>query len=396
MAASGAGARDNYHVAITEARIGCRYVALNNTIMMWPVRSVIGAELFQERNGSAHKVPRTTVTVIVPAFDEAEHIAATIESLLVQSLRPDEIIVVDDCSNDETSDIASAYPVRLIRPSANTGSKAGAQQFALDFVDTDYVVAIDADTVLASDALEKLIGTALEHDSAAACGYVLPRLINTSWERGRYAEYLFALGFFKRIQDAYRRPLISSGCFSAYRTSTLKALGGWSAETMAEDMDVTWRLYAAGERVIFVPQAVCYPVEPHNFHFMRKQLLRWSHGYIQNVRRHRSTILRDSWLGMFVTVSLWDTLLAIVAYLFVFPVLSILWSPWVLSGYVIDLPLIAAPVLIEANARGETRTALAALPSMAMLRVVNAAMFFEALIKEFVLGMTLTRYEKGH
>ncbi len=332
----------------------------------------------------------------MPAYNEAEHIADTIVSLLRQSSPADEIIAIDDCSTDETAAIASTFPVRVIRPPSNTGSKAGAQKFALDFVKSDIVVAIDADTVLAPDALETLIGTLVEHDAAAACGYVLPRFVRTPWERGRYAEYLFALGFFKRIQNAYRRPLIASGCFSAYRANVLRAVGGWSARTMAEDMDVTWRLYARGERVVFAPEAVCYPAEPHNFHFMRKQLLRWSHGFIQNVRLHRSTILADSWLGMFVTVGLWDTILAIVAYLGLFPMLAVFWSPWILAGYVIDLPLIAVPLLLEASARGETRKALAALPSMAMLRVVNAALFCEALIKECFLGMSLTRYEKGH
>ena len=337
-----------------------------------------------------------TTTVIVPAFNEADHIADTIESLLGQSLKPDEIIIIDDCSTDGTAQIASTYPVKVIQPPVNSGSKAGAQRYALQFVETDYVVAIDADTVLETNALEILITRLTEEKVAAACGYVLPRSVKTVWERGRYAEYLFALGFFKRIQNAFQRPLIASGCFTAYQTSTLKALGGWSTETMAEDMDVTWRLYDKGEKVIFVPNAVCYPVEPHNFHFMRKQLLRWSHGYIQNVRLHRATIIRDTWLSTFVTVGLWDTILALLAYLILIPLSAIFLSPWLLLGYIIDLPLVAAPMLIEAHARGETMKALASLPSIAVLRIVNAAIFFEVLIKELVLDMPLTQYEKGH
>ena len=62
------------------------------------------------------------------------------------------------------------------------------------------------------------------------------------WERGRYVEYLFAFTFFKRIQNHYGKPMISSGCFSAYRTNALRQVGGWSNRTMAEDMDLTWTL----------------------------------------------------------------------------------------------------------------------------------------------------------
>ena len=87
----------------------------------------------------------------------------------------------------------------------------------------------------------------------------------TLWERGRYIEYLLAFSFFKRVQDHYGKPLISSGCFSIYRTEELRALGGWSTRTMAEDMDLTWTMYQAGQKVRFVPEAVSYPIEPHNF-----------------------------------------------------------------------------------------------------------------------------------
>src|SRR5438874_10136653 len=40
-------------------------------------------------------------------------------------------------------------------------------------------------------------------------------------ERGRYIEYLFAFTYYKRLQDYYGKPLISSGCFSMYRTDIL-------------------------------------------------------------------------------------------------------------------------------------------------------------------------------
>lgn len=55
-------------------------------------------------------------------------------------------------------------------------------------------------------------------DVVAACGTVLPRHVESVWERGRYVEYMLAFGFFKRVQDHYGKPLISSGCFSIYRT----------------------------------------------------------------------------------------------------------------------------------------------------------------------------------
>src|SRR5213083_1814000 len=153
------------------------------------------------------------VTVIVPAFNEAASVADTIRSLQAQTARPREIIVVDDCSTDGTGDVARALAVTVVRPPANTASKAGAQTFALRYVRTPLTIAVDADTVLAADAIERLLPAFAQRGVAAACGFVLPQRVRSMWERGRYVEYLFAFTYYKRVQEYYGKPLISSGCF---------------------------------------------------------------------------------------------------------------------------------------------------------------------------------------
>jgi biofilm PGA synthesis N-glycosyltransferase PgaC len=183
------------------------------------------------------------LTAIVPAYNEAETVAETVRSLRAQTLTPAEIVVVDDCSTDGTAQVARAAGATVLCPPVNTGSKAGAQTFALGWVETDWVIAVDADTTLASDAVERLAPAFDDPEVAAACGMVLPRRVRTIWERGRYVEYMLAFSFFKRIQDQFGKPLISSGCFSIYRTAALRAAGGWSTRTMAEHgphMDFLW------------------------------------------------------------------------------------------------------------------------------------------------------------
>ena len=112
------------------------------------------------------------VTVIVPAFNEAATLADTLLSLRQQSIPIAEVIVVDDCSTDGTAAIARAHGATVLRPPSNTGSKAGAQTFALPRVITEFVVAVDADTTLAPDALEQLMKVfSGEEGLAAACGF---------------------------------------------------------------------------------------------------------------------------------------------------------------------------------------------------------------------------------
>jgi poly-beta-1,6-N-acetyl-D-glucosamine synthase len=337
------------------------------------------------------------VTVIIPAFNEADSIAATIRSVQEQTVPPRQVIVIDDCSSDETGDIARDLGVTVIRPAANTGSKAGAQNLALQLVDTPLVVALDGDTTLAPDALEQLVRPFDDEAVVAACGFVVPRYVDTVWERGRYIEYLFAFSFLKRIQDYYGKPIIASGCFSMYRTDVLRSCGGWSTRTLAEDMDLTWTFYQAGHAVRFVHEAVCYPVEPHNYQFLRAQLRRWSHGFIQNVRLHWKGVLHVPLLRSAVGVALWDATIASIAYLLVIPLLAVLFAtPWPLIAYVIDAPAILIPVLAAARRRGEIRLALLSLPAFFVIRTVNSVFFLRALWQEVAMQRPLLVYEKGH
>jgi biofilm PGA synthesis N-glycosyltransferase PgaC len=142
--------------------------------------------------------------------------------------------------------------------------------------------------------------------------------------------------------------------------------GEWRmvSRTLAEDMDLTWGFYEKGYGVRFIPEAVCYPIEPHNYTFMRKQLRRWSHGFVQNVMIHWRDILRINYLRTFIAVAAWDAVVASLAYLFLIPLIAIVFNlPILLIGYVIDIPVILIPVLSTARKRKEVLRALASLPS---------------------------------
>jgi biofilm PGA synthesis N-glycosyltransferase PgaC len=337
------------------------------------------------------------LTVIVPAYNESASIADTIKSLQEQTHPPDKIIVVDDCSTDDTYSVAQSMGVAVIKPLKNTGSKAGAQNYALKLVDTEYSMAIDADTTLAKDAIEKILPAMNEENVAAACGFVRPRFVRTIWERGRYIEYLFAFSFYKQVQDYYGKPFISSGCFSVYKTKILKECGGWSERTRAEDMDLTWTFYQKGYKVRFIPTAVCYPIEPENFNFMKKQLRRWSHGFIQNVRLHWKDILGINYLRYLVAIALWDAVIASIAYLFLLPIFAIIFhQPLILLGYVIDLPAVLIPILFHVFPKRETFEVLISIPAFFILRTVNAVFMLEAMWSEFITHKSLLVYEKGH
>lgn len=336
------------------------------------------------------------VTAVVPAYNEAETIGDTIRALQAQTCGLEEIIVVDDCSTDGTDAVARALGVTVVRPPANTGSKAGAQTFGLSFVRTEFVVVIDADTFPEADAVEKLLEALGEPKVAAASGLVLPRYVRTIWERGRYVEYMLTFTFTRAVEEHLRRPLNCSGCFSIYRTQIVRRCGGWSDRTLTEDVDIAWTLYEVGASVRFIPEAIAYPVEPHTLKLMTRQLRRWSHGFLQNVRIHWRSVLRRPYHGIIVPLDLFDSLVLVPVALVTLLAFAIFVHPVLLLVYFLDLPVLAAPLLAKGAQRGEIGRVVLSLPGFYVLRLLRRLLFLWAAWMEFVVRRPLRVYEKGH
>jgi biofilm PGA synthesis N-glycosyltransferase PgaC len=340
------------------------------------------------------------VTVIVPAYNEETTLEYTLSSLQGQSWVPAEIIVVDDCSSDRTGEIARSFKgVTVLRPPKRTGSKAGAQSHALPSVTTRYTIAIDADTVLENDAIKKMVDFMVLHpETVAACSFVMPKKISTIWERGRFIEYLYAFVYYKRVQEWYDKPLISSGCFSIYRTDELKRVGGWSDRTMAEDMDLTWTFYENGKSVRYNHLVNCYPIEPESFKLMMKQLKRWSYGWAQNLRLHWSKIKRIPVLREIIVASLVDMVFGGTIYFVIAPLIAILTGNPIIFLYAMfaDTVFVSIPAIWKGIKMKLLMQVLISIPCFFILRTLNSIMIYEAFASEFLLGKSFHIYEKGH
>jgi biofilm PGA synthesis N-glycosyltransferase PgaC len=162
-------------------------------------------------------------------------------------------------------------------------------------------------------------------------------------------------------------------------------------------MDLTWTFYQYGWGVRFIPEAVSYPIEPHDLRMMRIQLRRWSHGLVQNLKLHWSGVLKTQFLRHSLGIMVWDATIATAAYFLFLPLIAIyLGQPWPLLGYLIDIPIVLVPVLAAARPRGEIRLALLSVPGFLVLRVVNAIHFIEAVWSEIIRGKRFNNYVKGH
>ena len=97
--------------------------------------------------------------------------------------------------------------------------------------------------------------------------------------------------------------LVVPGAVGAWRTETLKAVGGYPADTLAEDQDLTIAVQRAGWRVAYDQYAVAWTEAPETVRALAKQRFRWAYGTLQCLWKHRAIFGRGhprglAWIGM--------------------------------------------------------------------------------------------------
>lgn len=340
---------------------------------------------------------RRTVAVIVPAYNEEDHIERTLRSIREQTTPPDRIIVVDDCSHDRTGQIARHLGVEVIRPLRNTGNKASAHNLALPLVTEDIVVNVDGDTSLAPDALQKLLASFDDAAVAAASGAVLPRAPASGWERGRVLEYLSYQTFFRAVQARAGTPLVLVGCFCAFRSSILVGRGGFRSRTITEDMDMNWELLLEGSRVAFVQDAVCFAKDPPTLRVFHRQVSRWTRGFLQCLAAHRRHLLGNARLTLFAWTAVAEALLTpLYGVAALWLLLTWGWRAFLLL-LAIDAATTLGPILAGSRRyRVPVWFVVRNIPALYRNRVMFAVVMLESILLEWVVRRRLTVWSKGH
>ena len=119
-------------------------------------------------------------SVVIPAYNEEKGIVACIESVLSQSIRPDQVVVINDGSTDRTAEILKRFSGRItvVHLSKNTGNKALALRAALPIVRGDIVVYTDGDSELDPKAIGKILPHFFDADVGGVSGVVRSRRHN--------------------------------------------------------------------------------------------------------------------------------------------------------------------------------------------------------------------------
>jgi cellulose synthase/poly-beta-1,6-N-acetylglucosamine synthase-like glycosyltransferase/peptidoglycan/xylan/chitin deacetylase (PgdA/CDA1 family)/spore germination protein YaaH len=250
------------------------------------------------------------VSIIVPAYNEEPVVGNTIASLLASEYANYEIIVVDDGSLDDTSKVVADRfgadeRVRLL--TIANGGKATALNAGLRQARGEVVIALDADTLFAPQTVGALVRRFSDKVIGAVAGNAkVGNRVNliTRWQA---LEYITSQNLDRRAFASLNCITVVPGAVGAWRKDLLIEAGGFSADTLAEDQDLTLRIRRLGYKIGYEESAIAWTEAPHDLRSLAKQRFRWSYGTLQCMWKHRNALFRPRYgaLGFVAMPNVW-------------------------------------------------------------------------------------------
>ena len=330
---------------VAEGAFFVYFLTLNSLYLVFSVISFF--ELRRHRRRSTPRdldvilrSPATpAISLIVPAYNEDATISQSLRSLLLLNYPEYEVVVVNDGSTDRTLEAVSVAfdlvradvphqrtldtrPVRgtyrslthrdLVVIDKENGGKADAINAGVNAARHRLVCVIDADSLLEEHALTRAVLPFLEDPTTIAAGGIIRIANGCRVEDGRVmtvglpksplacfqaTEYLRAFLAGRVAQSIFNGLLIISGAFGVFRRDALLDVGGFSTDTVGEDMEVVVKLHRLfrerGEkyRIVFRPDPVCWTEVPEDRRMLARQRNRWQRGTLQTLSRHRDMFL---------------------------------------------------------------------------------------------------------
>jgi cellulose synthase/poly-beta-1,6-N-acetylglucosamine synthase-like glycosyltransferase len=342
------------------------------------------------------------VLVQLPVFNEPQLVAELLDNVAALDWPRDKLHVqlLDD-STDETGEIA-VVKIEELRAAGlsiehqqrhHRGFKAGALAAGLVQCDAPLVAILDADFRPPADWLRRVVPRLLADPTAAfiqsRCEFVNADQNWLTRAQGLLFDAHFVLEHGVRARAG--RLIQFNGTAGIWRRAAIDAAGGWSGDTLLEDLDLTLRAALAGWRGVYASEPPVGGLVPHELTDWRVQQRRWSMGFAQNARSATASIWGSDWgIGaklsasftlLYQIVALPLVVMALTAALLTLamggPDLPYVWPAW---GVVVALvPVFAVgmtlPPYLELNRGGFGRyfvSLLAIPPLIVLLSFANA------------------------
>ncbi|MFF4102891.1 bifunctional polysaccharide deacetylase/glycosyltransferase family 2 protein [Streptomyces sp. NPDC001903] len=239
------------------------------------------------------------VTVLVPAYNERECMANTLDSLAAGD-HPIEVIVIDDGSTDGTADIVEEMDlpfVRLIRQA--NGGKSSALNTGIAAASHDIIVMMDGDTVFEPSTVRELVQPFGDPAIGAVAGNAKVGNRESLIGAWQHIEYVLGHNLDRRMYDMLGVIPTIPGAVGAFRKEALERVGGMSDDTLAEDTDITIAVLCDGWRIVYAEYARAWTEAPGSLQQLWSQRYRWSYGSMQAMWKHRGAVTSRGPAGRF-------------------------------------------------------------------------------------------------
>ena len=254
------------------------------------------------RNFSAKDWPK--VTIQLPIFNERYVVERLIRSISRFDYPREliEIQVLDD-STDDTMDIAQAmagqlqdrgFDIQYVHRGHRTGFKAGALKQGLKTARGELVAIFDADFIPGADFLKETV----PYFSDPKIGMLQTRWghINGDYSLLTRAQSMGIDGHFgvEQASRAWSGFFMNfNGTAGVWRKTTIEDAGGWQADTLTEDLDLSYRAQLKGWKLKFVTDVVCPAEVPVTINAFKSQQHRWAKGSIQTAKKNLGQLFKS-------------------------------------------------------------------------------------------------------
>ncbi len=281
------------------------------------------------------------ISILMPAFNEEKTIVPAIRAILSLEYPNFEVVVIDDGSRDGTiasinaafelqpskraidnavkhqplsAVYTSAQSPQLVVVSKANGGKADALNAGINVSRSPLFCAIDADSLLESDALLRAVQPFVDDPLRTVAVGGTIRILNGCTTRGGHVsavalprnplalfqiiEYLRAFLMARLSLSRLGVLTIISGAFGLFRRQVAISVGGYSTDTVGEDLELVIKIHRAMRdqgrdyRIEFVPEPVCWTEAPESLKVLGNQRRRWHRGALEVFVKHRDMLFK--------------------------------------------------------------------------------------------------------
>lgn len=285
-----------------ESLILALYFASLCILFLFGLHGVVMIYYYHKTSRVSHVPPADleefpVVTVQLPIFNEIYVVERLVKSICSMDYPKDklEIQLLDD-STDETVElsrdivsyyVAQGFDIKHVHRVDRSGYKAGALKEGLLVAKGEFIAIFDADFVPREDFLLKTIPHFYKHDRIG--------MVQTRWEHLNEgysfltrAQAMALDGHFVIEQQVRNKAgffINFNGTAGVWRKSTIEDAGNWHSDTLAEDLDLSYRAQLRGWKFIFLNDVTSPAELPAEINALKTQQFRWTKGAIETAKK---------------------------------------------------------------------------------------------------------------